>query len=100
MSGRAGTAVAALGALWMIEGAGMAIGNAVGGIVAESVGPHLTLALGSLFALASPILFTIGMRGVLKPATPVTADAGPRRAPHLTRPERPASDCIAPRGCP
>lgn len=69
-----GTAVAALGALWMIEGAGMAIGNAVGGIVAESVGPHVTLGLGSLFALASPILFTIGMRGVLKPATRVTAE--------------------------
>jgi predicted MFS family arabinose efflux permease len=69
-----GTAVAALGALWMIEGAGMAIGNAVGGIVAESVGPHVTLGLGSLFALASPILFTIGMRGVLKPATRATAE--------------------------
>jgi predicted MFS family arabinose efflux permease len=68
-----GTAVAALGTLWMIEGAGMAIGNAVGGIIAESVSPHLTLALGSLFAIASPILFTIGMRGVLKPATQVTA---------------------------
>jgi predicted MFS family arabinose efflux permease len=58
----------------MIEGAGMAVGNAVGGIVAESVGPHVTLGLGSLFALASPILFTIGIRGVLKPATRVTAE--------------------------
>ena len=69
-----GTAVAALGTLWMIEGAGMAVGNAIGGVIAESVSPHLTLALGSLFALASPILFTIGMRGVLKPATRATAD--------------------------
>jgi predicted MFS family arabinose efflux permease len=69
-----GTAVAALGTLWMIEGAGMAVGNAVGGVIAESVSPHLTLALGSVFALASPILFTIGMRGVLKPATRATAD--------------------------
>jgi predicted MFS family arabinose efflux permease len=68
-----GTAVAALGSLWMIEGAGMALGNAVGGIVAESVSPHLTLALGSLFALASPVIFTIGMRGVLEPATRATA---------------------------
>ena len=32
-------------------------------MIAESVSPHLTLALGSLFAIASPILFTIGMRG-------------------------------------
>ena len=52
----------------------MAVGNAVGGIVAESVSPHVTLGLGSLFALASPILFTIGMRGVLKPATRVTGE--------------------------
>ncbi len=52
--------------------------------IAESVSPHLTLALGSLFAIASPILFTIGMRGVLKPATQVTADGGPRRRDNLT----------------
>lgn len=69
-----GTAVAALGSLWMIEGTAAALGNAVGGSLAESVSPHLTLALGSLFAIASPIIFTIGMRGVLKPATRATAD--------------------------
>jgi predicted MFS family arabinose efflux permease len=69
-----GTAVAALGSLWMIEGLGMAVGNAIGGSVAESVGAHATLALGSLFALASPVIFTIGMRGVLKPATRATAE--------------------------
>lgn len=68
-----GTAVAALGSLWMIEGLGMAIGNAVGGVVGETVSPHLTLALGSLFAIASPVIFTIGIRGVLKPAAQVTA---------------------------
>jgi predicted MFS family arabinose efflux permease len=68
-----GTAVAALGSLWMIEGLGMALGNAVGGALAESVSPHLTLGLGTLFALASPVIFTIGMRGVLKPATKATA---------------------------
>lgn len=68
-----GTAVAALGTLWMIEGAGMALGNAVGGWIAESINPHLTLGLGTLFALASPVIFTIGMRGVLKPATKATA---------------------------
>ena len=68
-----GTAVAALGSLWMIEGVGMALGNAFGGMLAESVSPHLTLALGSLFALVSPLIFTIGMRGVLRPATRVTA---------------------------
>ena len=73
-SGRGARPSPHLGTLWMIEGAGMALGNAIGGVIAESVSPHLTLALGSLFALASPILFTIGMRGVLKPATRATAD--------------------------
>ena len=68
-----GTAVAALGTLWMIEGVGMALGNSIGGWVAESIDPHLTLGLGTLFALASPVVFTIGMRGVLKPATKATA---------------------------
>ena len=67
-----GTAVAALGSLWMIEGAAMALGTSVGGMVAEGVSPHLTLALGSLFALASPVIFTIGMRGPLRPATRAT----------------------------
>ncbi|MBU6244345.1 MAG: MFS transporter [Actinomycetales bacterium] len=68
-----GTAVAALGSLWMIEGLGMAAGNAIGGVLAESTSPHLTLALGSLFAIASPIIFSIGIRGVLKPAAQATA---------------------------
>lgn len=68
-----GTAVAALGSLWMIEGLGMAIGNAIGASVAENVSPHATLALGVLFAVFSPIIFTIGMRGVLKEASTATA---------------------------
>jgi len=69
-----GTAVAALGSLWMIEGLGMAVGNALGGTIAETVSPHLTLGLGSLFAIASPIIFTIGIRGVLKPAAKASAE--------------------------
>jgi len=68
-----GTAVAALGSLWMIEGLGMALGNAIGGTLAENVSPHLTLGLGALLAIASPIIFTIGIRGVLKPAAKATA---------------------------
>ena len=78
-----GAAVAALGALWMIEGAAGALGNAVGGWVAEGVSPHLTLALGSLFALASPIIFTIGIRTVLKPAADATAADAAQRATEL-----------------
>jgi predicted MFS family arabinose efflux permease len=64
-----GTAVAALGSLWMIEGAAGAIGNAIGGNVAVWFNPHVTLALGSLVVLASPLIFTFGIRGVLRPAS-------------------------------
>ena len=64
-----GTAVAALGSLWMIEGAAAAIGNAIGGTIAQTWGPHVTLALGSVFVIFSPIIFTIGIRGVLRPAS-------------------------------
>lgn len=64
-----GTAVAALGSLWMIEGAAAALGNAVGGNVAVWIGSKATLALGSLFVLFSPIIFTFGIRGVLRPAS-------------------------------
>jgi predicted MFS family arabinose efflux permease len=64
-----GTAVAALGSLWMIEGAAGAIGNAIGGNVAQAYGAHVTLALGSLFVILSPVIFTIGIRGVLRPAS-------------------------------
>jgi predicted MFS family arabinose efflux permease len=69
-----GTAVAALASLWMIEGAAGALGNAIGGGLAESISPQLTLALGTLFAVFSPIIFTIGIRGVLEPATRATPE--------------------------
>lgn len=74
-----GTAVAALGSLWMIEGAAGAVGNAVGGWVAEGISPHLTLALGSLAACISPIVFSIGIRGVLKPAADLPAQVAADR---------------------
>jgi predicted MFS family arabinose efflux permease len=64
-----GTAVAALGSLWMIEGAATALGNALGGVVAQWVGPHVTLGLAAVMAIGSPIIFTFGMRRSLKPAT-------------------------------
>ena len=64
-----GTAVAALGSLWMIEGAATAIGNAVGGSISQWVGPHATLGLAAVMAIGSPLVFTFGMRRSLKPAT-------------------------------
>lgn len=64
-----GTAVAALGSLWMIEGAAGGIGNALGGTVAENWSPHLTLALGCLCVIGSPLALSWGLRSVLRPAT-------------------------------
>ena len=64
-----GTAVSALGTLWMIEGSAAAVGNALGGNVAVWFGPHVTLALASLCVIFSPLIFTIGIRGVLRPAS-------------------------------
>lgn len=64
-----GTAVSALGTLWMIEGSAAAIGNALGGNVAVWFGPHVTLALGSICVILSPVIFTIGIRTVLRPAS-------------------------------
>lgn len=70
-----GTAVAALGTLWMIEGAAAGLGNALGGSVAQAWGPHLTLALGCIAVVGSPLVLTAGLRSVLRPAMrpPVTA---------------------------
>lgn len=63
-----GTPVAALGALWMIEGSAAAMAQAVGGNIAEAASPQLTLLLGSIVVFLSPLIFTIGMRTVLRSA--------------------------------
>ena len=63
-----GTPVAALGTLWMIEGTAAALAQAIGGNVSELVSPQLTLLLGSIIVFLSPIIFTIGMRTVLRSA--------------------------------
>lgn len=72
-----GTAVAALGSLWTIEGSASALAAAVGGNIAQWVSPQATLLLGSISVFLSPIIFTIGMRTVLKPAlhkpSPITS---------------------------
>jgi len=74
-----GTAVSALGTLWTIEGSAGALASALGGNIAEWYGPQVTLLLGSICVFASPIIFTIGMRTVLKEAakapSPITSDA-------------------------
>lgn len=74
-----GTAVSALGTLWTIEGSAGALASALGGNIAEWYSPQVTLLLGSICVFASPIIFTIGMRTVLREATkapsPITSEA-------------------------
>ena len=76
-----GTAVSSLGTLWTIEGSAGALASALGGNVAEWVSPHFTLFLGSVSVFLSPIIFTIGMRTVLRPAlnrrSPITSTEPP-----------------------
>lgn len=74
-----GTAVAALGTLWTIEGSAAALASALGGNIAEWFGPQYTLLLGSVCVFLSPVIFTLGIRGPLKAAasapSPITSDA-------------------------
>ena len=63
-----GTAVAALASLWMIEGTAAAFAQAIAGNLAEAVSPQFTMLLGSIVVFASPLIFSIGMRTVLRSA--------------------------------
>lgn len=63
-----GTAVSAVATLWMLEGAAAGLANAIGGGVAESVGPAVTMALGCIAVFGSPLILTIGLRGPLRAA--------------------------------
>ncbi len=67
-----GTAVAALGSLWMIEGAAAAAGNALGGVIAQGPGARWALVIASVIVFASPAIFTVGIRTVLAPAARLT----------------------------
>lgn len=70
-----GTAVSSLGTLWTIEGSAGALASALGGNIAEWFSPQVTLMLGSICVFASPVIFTIGMRTVLKEATKAPSHA-------------------------
>lgn len=63
-----GTAVAAIATLWTIEGTAAALAQAIGGNIAEWYGANVTLLLGSIIVFASPLVFSIGIRTVLRSA--------------------------------
>ena len=62
-----GTAVAALGLAVDDRGLGRALGNALGGNMAVWWGPQATLLLACVIVIFSPIIFTVGIRGVASP---------------------------------
>lgn len=72
-----GTAVSALGSLWMIEGAATALGNTLGGLISAGPGARWALALASVVVFVSPALFSLGIRSVLAPAAVVAEHPAP-----------------------
>ena len=62
-----GMAVAALGWLWTVEGTFMALGAAVGGVVASEFSPRATLAITSISIALGCLIILIG-KGALKEA--------------------------------
>jgi predicted MFS family arabinose efflux permease len=62
-----GMAVAALGWLWTVEGTFMALGAAVGGVVASEFSPRATLAITSVSIAIGCLIIVIG-RSALKAA--------------------------------
>lgn len=61
-----GTAVAALGTLWFLEGTAAAAGNAVAGISAENFGPATNFALASLLFVIAVAVMRYGITHVMK----------------------------------
>jgi len=74
-----GTAVAALGSLWMIEGAAAAVGNTLGGVISAGPGARWALAMASVVVFVSPALFSLGIRSVLAPAALTPVEPEPAR---------------------
>lgn len=63
-----GTAVAALGSMWFIEGSAMAAGNSIAGFLSDAAGPAAALiAVGFLFIASAGVLHS-ALHGPLKPA--------------------------------
>ena len=74
-----GTAVSALAWIWTVDGSFMALGAALGGIIASEFSPRLTL-LSTTIAVSIGILILVVGRGLLAPANRVTTEEEDRSA--------------------
>jgi len=67
-----GTAVSALGWIWTVDGSFMALGAALGGIIASEFSPRLTL-LSTTIAVSIGVLVLVLGRKILAPANRITS---------------------------
>lgn len=80
-----GTAVSALGWIWTVEGSFMALGAALGGIIASEFSPRLTLLTTTLAVSIGVLVLFLG-RKLLAPANRVPSEEEDRSAIEHTAP--------------
>lgn len=80
-----GTAVSALGWIWTVDGSFMALGAALGGIIASEFSPRLTLLSTTIAVAIGFSVLTLG-RNILSPANRITSDEEDRNAIEHTAP--------------
>ena len=74
-----GTAVSALGWIWTVDGSFMALGAALGGIIASQFSPRFTLLSTTIAVSIGLLVLTFG-RKILEPANRITTEAEDRSA--------------------
>ena len=74
-----GTAVRALGWIWTVDGSFMALGAALGGVIASEFSPRITL-LATTISVSLGLLVLFFGRKVLAPANRITSEAEDRSA--------------------
>ena len=80
-----GTAVGALGWIWTVDGSFMALGAALGGIIASEFSPRLTLLSTTVAAVCGFLVLVLG-RKLLEPANRITSEEEDRSAIEHTAP--------------
>lgn len=80
-----GTAVSALGWIWTVDGSFMALGAALGGVIASEFSPRLTL-LTTTISVSIGVLVLILGRNLLAPANRITTTEEDRSAIEHTAP--------------
>ena len=80
-----GTAVSALGWIWTVDGSFMALGAALGGIIASEFSPRLTLLTTTISVSIGVMVLLLG-RNLLAPANRITSPEEDQSAIEHTAP--------------